>query len=204
MADTQRIMRDSFEREALPFLDRIYRVALKFTGNPYDAEDLVQETYIRAFERFRQFEPGTNMFAWLSKIAYTQFVNGYHKRNVRHAMPLEEELIVPAEPAFVPDVESMDRFRRAIVSQQARDQMDQGLVRALDSLSEELRSVLVLCSMGDMQYKEAAEVLGIPVGTVMSRLSRAKAAMRDELLRRAAGASHRKSGESPAKLGVLL
>lgn len=163
---------DAFETEALSFLDALYRTALRMTRSEADAEDLVQETYIRAF-RFRdQFTPGTNLKAWLFRILTNTFINSYRRRQ--------------SQPEFteLDDVDEFSLYRRmaggaaATASRDPESEFLNGLVDtevkdALAELPEKFRSVVLLDVEG-FSYKEIAEMLGIPIGTVMSRLHRGR------------------------------
>ncbi|HEY6957386.1 MAG TPA: sigma-70 family RNA polymerase sigma factor [Candidatus Limnocylindria bacterium] len=163
---------DAFETEALSFLDALYRTALRMTRSEADAEDLVQETYIRAF-RFRdQFTPGTNLKAWLFRILTNTFINSYRRRQ--------------SQPEFteLDDVDEFSLYRRmtggpaASASPDPESEFLNGLVDsevkdALADLPEKFRSVVLLDVEG-FSYKEIAEMLGIPIGTVMSRLHRGR------------------------------
>ena len=163
---------DEFETQALSFLDPLYRTALRMTRSEADAEDLVQETYIRAL-RFRdQFTPGTNLKAWLFRILTNTFINTYRRRK--------------AQPQFT-DVEGVDEFslyrrmsdlRAASASPNPEEEFLAGIVDtevkdALADLPEKFREVVLLDVEG-FSYKEIAEMLGIPIGTVMSRLHRGR------------------------------
>lgn len=163
---------DAFETEALSFLDALYRTALRMTRSEADAEDLVQETYIRAF-RFRdQFTPGTNLKAWLFRILTNTFINSYRRRR--------------AQPEFteLDDVDEFSLYRRmsgGAGATASRDPETEFLATVVDSevkdalaeLPEKFRSVVLLDVEG-FSYKEIAEMLGIPIGTVMSRLHRGR------------------------------
>jgi RNA polymerase sigma-70 factor (ECF subfamily) len=163
---------DEFEAEALRHLDALYRTALRMTRSEADAEDLVQETYIRAF-RFRdQFTLGTNMKAWLFRILTNTFINSYRRK--------------AAQPE-VTDLEGVDEFslyrrmadhRAASSSPDPEAELLKGLVDtevtdALEELPEKFRQTVLLDVEG-FSYKEIAEMLGIPIGTVMSRLHRGR------------------------------
>jgi RNA polymerase sigma-70 factor (ECF subfamily) len=165
------VANDAFETEALSFLDALYRTALRMTRSEADAEDLVQETYIRAF-RFRdQFTPGTNLKAWLFRILTNTFINSYRRRQ--------------AQPEFteLDDVDEFSLYRRmaggaAASSRDPESEFLSGVVDtevkdALAELPEKFRSVVLLDVEG-FSYKEIAEMLGIPIGTVMSRLHRGR------------------------------
>lgn len=164
---------DPFETEALSFIDALYRTGLRMTRSEADAEDLVQETYIRAF-RFRdQFTPGTNLKAWLFRILTNTFINTYRRRQ--------------AQPEFteLDDVDEFSLYRRmasggpaASASPDPEKEFLDGIVdievkNALAELPEKFRSVVLLDVEG-FSYKEIAEMLGIPIGTVMSRLHRGR------------------------------
>lgn len=161
---------DAFEREALSYLDALYRTGLRMTRSEADAEDLVQETYIRAF-RFRdQFTPGTNMKAWLFRILTNAFINTYRKKSTE---PQTTEL---------DDVEEATLYRHMVGSTADGDGperevldsiVDEEVRQALDELPERFRSVVLLDVEG-FAYKEIAEMLEIPIGTVMSRLHRGR------------------------------
>lgn len=163
---------DAFEAEALGFLDALYRTGLRMTRSAADAEDLVQETYIRAF-RFRdQFQPGTNLKAWLFRILTNTFINEYRKRS---SQPVFSEL---------DDVEEHTLYRtmagRAAPSSSPEPEREvlenmvsSEVTSALEDLPEKFRSTVLLDVEG-FSYKEIAETLGIPIGTVMSRLHRGR------------------------------
>ena len=160
---------DPFEREALSYLDALYRTALRMTRSEADAEDLVQETYIRAFRARDQFTPGTNLKAWLFRILTNGFINTYRKRS---AHPPTTEL---------DDIEETVLHRRMTepspVSDPEREVLD-GVVsteveQALRDLPERFRTVVLLDVEG-FAYKEIAEMMEIPIGTVMSRLHRGR------------------------------
>ena len=171
---------DTFETEALSFLDALYRTALRMTRSEADAEDLVQETYIRAFRFRQQFTPGTNLKAWLFRILTNTFINSYRRRQ--------------AQPEFT-ELDDVDEFslyrkmsdlRAASASPDPETEFLNGLVDtevkdALGDLPEKFRSVVLLDVEG-FSYKEIAEMLGIPIGTVMSRLHRGRKFLQKRLL----------------------
>ena len=171
---------DTFETEALSFLDALYRTALRMTRSEADAEDLVQETYIRAFRFRQQFTPGTNLKAWLFRILTNTFINSYRRRQ--------------AQPEFT-ELDDVDEFslyrkmsdlRAASASPDPETEFLNGIVDtevkdALGDLPEKFRSVVLLDVEG-FSYKEIAEMLGIPIGTVMSRLHRGRKFLQKRLL----------------------
>jgi RNA polymerase sigma-70 factor, ECF subfamily len=163
---------DPFETEALTFLDPLYRTALRMTRSEADAEDLVQETYIKAFRAREQFTPGTNLKAWLFRILTNTFINTYRRRQT--------------QPEFteLDDVDEFSLYRRMSdlkTSSNAGDPeseflngiVDTEVKEALAELPEKFRSVVLLDVEG-FSYKEIAEMLDIPIGTVMSRLHRGR------------------------------
>ncbi len=170
---------DAFETEALTFLDPLYRTALRMTRSEADAEDLVQETYIRALRFREQFTPGTNLKAWLFRILTNTFINTYRRRK--------------AQPEFT-ELDGVDEFslyrrmsdvRGASASPNPEEEFLNGIVDtqvkdALAELPEKFRTVVLLDVEG-FSYKEIAEMLGIPIGTVMSRLHRSRKVLQQRL-----------------------
>ena len=169
--------RAAFEREALPHLDAVYAAALHLARNREDANDLVQETVLRAYRFFHQFSPGTNCRAWLLTILYNAFRNRYRRSSREQPAPsnAEYERNVEAESW---KQETGQNNPESIVFEQL---MDHEVQSALESLPEEFRSAILLVDVEELSYQEAAKVLGIPIGTVRSRLSRGRAIMRSAL-----------------------
>ncbi len=165
--------RASFEREALVHLDVLYRVALRLSGNPSDADDLVQETMLKAFRAWDQYEKGTNAKAWLLTILRHAFINEYRRRT-RHPETVDLDKIEPY--AVFPEVQDEDpqgAFFDRIVDDQ--------VLRAIDQLPVVFRETLVLSDVEGMTYQEIAGILDIPVGTVKSRLFRARQLLQGRL-----------------------
>ena len=163
---------DPFETEALSFLDALYRTALRMTHSEADAEDLVQETYIRAFRFRHQFTPGTNLKAWLFRILTNTFINQYRRKAARPETTelddVDESILFrhmrdvsPGSSSPDPEAELIDNT----VSSEVKD--------ALEALPEKFRTTVLLDVEG-FSYKEIAETLDIPIGTVMSRLHRGR------------------------------
>lgn len=158
--------RASFEREALVHLDALYRVALRLTGSASDADDLVQETMLKAYRGWDQFTPGTNAKGWLLTILRHAFINEYRRRR-RRPETVDIDAIEPF--AVFDDLQEEDpqgAFFDRIV--------DDEVLRAIDQLPEAFRETLVLSDVEGMSYDEIAKVLDVPVGTVKSRLFRAR------------------------------
>ena len=164
-----------FEEVALPYLGLLLKVALRLTRNRADAEDLVQTTYLKAFRFFHRFETGTNCRAWLFRILRNTFINRYRKE--------------AREPKKV-DIDKVDEFLEMIrvganiggVKEEVyRDLLGDEVTAALKSLPKHFREVVILSDIEDCSYREIAETIGTPVGTVRSRLSRARQMLRQRL-----------------------
>ena len=173
----ERSKQTAFEREALPFIDELYSTGLRYTRNPKDAEDLVQDTYLRAFVAWDRFKSGTNCRAWLFRILTNTFINGYRRR-VRERQVLAGDGKVPVHETTC----SHEGLHHASNPEKwiFRKLLSKDVEKALSDLPVEFRMVVVLADLRDFSYKEIADILECPVGTVMSRLFRGR-----RLLRRA-------------------
>ena len=156
----------SFDREALPHLDALYRVALRLTGEASQAEDLVQDTMLKAYRSWRQYRPGTNAKGWLLTILRNTFINDYRRRKLEPVATDLEAIEPHAIYRAVEDVDPEGAFFAKIV--------DEKVLEAIDALPPDFREVLVLSDMEGLRYGEIAEALKVPVGTVKSRLFRAR------------------------------
>src|SRR5436305_12505904 len=170
-------LRARFERDALPLLSSLYAAALRLTRNPADAEDIVQETFLRAYRGFGGFQEGTNLKAWLYRILTNTFINAYRKKKRQPAEVLEDEL---------PDWYLYDQLGGggAVASAEAtvlEAIPDEDVREALDSLPEAFRMAVWLVDVEGFSYKETAEILDVPIGTVMSRLHRGRKALEKRL-----------------------
>jgi RNA polymerase sigma-70 factor (ECF subfamily) len=170
-----------FEQDVLPALTRLYPAALRMTRNASDAEDLVQETSAKAYAAFHQFKPDTNLRAWLNRILANTFINGYRKRRREPIQELgadfERDWQLDGDPlsprARSAEAEAMDRLG------------DSEILKALMDLPEIFRTTVYLADIEGYPYKEIAEMMGTPVGTVMSRLHRGRGRLREALAARA-------------------
>lgn len=180
-----------FEAAAIPYLDPLYNMAFRLTRNAEDAQDLVQETYLKAFRYYDKFEKGTNLKAWLFKIMKNTFINGYRKRQNQ-----------PPQSDFA-DIE--DSFETSLRDDPSRIKtpedealakvLDGDVQQALDALPEDYRMVILLVDLEGFSYKEAASILDVPVGTVMSRLYRGRRLLEQALLRYAQRRGYMRDGE---------
>ncbi|SDS37648.1 RNA polymerase sigma-70 factor, ECF subfamily [Corynebacterium timonense] len=171
-------LRERFTHEAMPLLDQLYGGALRMTRNPQDAEDLVQETYLKAFNAFGSFTPGTNLKAWLYRIMTNTYINTYRKKQRRPVETSADDITdhqlytssshdsMGLESAEVEALKSMPNTR---------------ISQALNELNEDYRMVVYYADVEGLAYKEIAEVMDIPLGTVMSRLHRGRKQLRGML-----------------------
>jgi RNA polymerase sigma-70 factor, ECF subfamily len=171
-----------FEQEVVPYMRKLYPAALRMTRNPNDAEDLIQETFARAYVAFHQFSPGTNLSAWLYRILANTFINTRRKRRREPAQSLFSEfgeLLVPetllGSSARSAEEEALDRL------------VDSDVLRALRDLPEGFSATVYLADIEGFPYKEIAEIMDVPIGTVMSRLHRGRQRLRVRLMAHARG-----------------
>lgn len=176
----KRTDKTTFEKLAFEHVDRLFGTALKLTHNPTEAEDLVQETFTRAFQHFDQFEQGTNFKAWVFRILVNTYINGYRRRERAPALVDFTEI----EPVYEEAAQEISYLNQPI--ENLYDLLDDEVKRGLEKLPDEYRLVLLLASVEGFSYEEIAKIVGCPIGTVMSRLFRARALMRKHLVEYAA------------------
>lgn len=177
MLGTPQGTRDSFEQAALVHLDSLYATGLRMTRDPRDADDLVQDTMLAAFRFFNKFEPGTNCKAWLFKILTNTFINKYRKRvrerEVREVIDQEDTPSLMSEDV----AEASREPERTMIGAMLSDDVK----KALESVPYDYRLAVVLCDLEDFSYKEIADIMDCPVGTVMSRLHRGRRLLQKQL-----------------------
>ncbi len=174
--------RAQFEQEAMEHIDSLYATALRLTRSPSDAEDLVQDTLLKAYRFYDKFEAGTNLKAWLLKIETNTFINRYRRKarerkvfDGASAEPVGEGVMSRAAMRGL--THPIDDAQRGLLAKEIQD--------ALDSLPHEHRLMVVLADVEELSYKEIADIVGCPIGTVMSRLHRARKSMQQRLLAQA-------------------
>ena len=166
-----------FERDALQYMNQLYAAALRYTKNPEDAQDLVQDTYAKAYTSFHQFEPGTNLKAWLYRVLTTTFINTYRK-DQRRPQTSDSEL----EDWQIAEASSHTSDQGKSTEDVVLENLpDSDIKKALAEIPEEFRMVVYLADVEGFSYKEIAEIVGVPTGTVMSRLHRGRKQLREKL-----------------------
>lgn len=171
--------RDLFEEQALPFMNQLYAAAMRMTRNPSDAADLVQETFVKAFQAFGQFQQGTNLKAWLYRIQTNTFINNYRKNQRNPYQGTIDEL----EDWQLGGAESVTQSSSTRSAEaEAIDHLPDSAVKdALQSIPEDFRLAVYFADVEGFSYQEVADIMKTPVGTVMSRLHRGRRMLRESL-----------------------
>jgi RNA polymerase sigma-70 factor (ECF subfamily) len=177
-APTDQELEERFERDVLPLLPGLYGAALRMTRNPSDAEDLLQETTLRAYRGFSTFQEGTNLKAWLYRILTNSFINTYRKR--------QRQPQVVEGPDDIDEWFLFDRLGSRSVERSAEEDVleripDTDVKSALESIPENFRMAVLLADVEGFSYKEIADIMDVPIGTVMSRLHRGRKALEKAL-----------------------
>jgi RNA polymerase sigma-70 factor (ECF subfamily) len=169
---------ERYERDVMPLIDPLYASAVRMTRNPADAEDLVQETLAKAYVNFHQFKEGTNLKAWMHRILTNNFINTYRKKQREPQRAATEEI----EDWQLARAESHSSTGLRSAEHEALDRLpDSDVIKALRELPVEFRTAVYLADVEGYPYKEIAEMMGTPIGTVMSRLHRGRSRLRDKL-----------------------
>ncbi|MEM1248590.1 MAG: sigma-70 family RNA polymerase sigma factor [Acidobacteriota bacterium] len=180
----------------MPFVDSLYNTAYRMARNPQDAEDLVQETYLKAYKYYDKFQEGTNFKAWLFKILKNTFINRYRKLQQQPIQNAFSEIEDAFESQVSEEVGRIPSPEEEVLA----DVLDEHVQRALDELPEDYRMVIMLADIEGFAYKEIASILEIPVGTVMSRLYRGRRLLESVMLKYAREHGYLGAEELPAKM----
>jgi RNA polymerase sigma-70 factor, ECF subfamily len=187
--------RDLFEAQAMPFIDQLYAAAMRMTRNPSDAQDLVQETFVKAFASFAQFEQGTNLKAWLYRILTNTFINTYRKKQREPYQGTIDDL----EDWQLGGAESTTATSSRSAEAEAIDHLPDSAVKdALQSIPEDFRLAVYFADVEGFAYKEISDIMNTPIGTVMSRLHRGRKMLRDELADYAADRGFKAAADATA------
>jgi len=167
---------EDFEEEIIPHLDAMYNFALRLTSDPSDAEDLVQDTIVKAFRFFSSYEKGTNAKAWLFRILKNSYINNYRKQSKQPNQVDYDEVSTFYETIRAERTDTSD-----LEDKMFRELIDDDISQALEELPEDFRTVVLLCDVEGFTYEEIANMLDVPIGTIRSRLHRGRNLLKAEL-----------------------
>lgn len=168
---------EDFNREMIPHLDALYNFGLRLTSDPNDAEDLVQDTVVKAYRFFNSYEKGTNAKAWLFRILKNSYINNYRRDSKRPQQVDYDEV-----SSFYESIRAARTDTSDLEDQMYRDLMDDDINGALEDLPEDFRTVVLLCDVEGFTYEEIANMLDVPIGTIRSRLHRGRNLLKAQLL----------------------
>lgn len=168
---------EDFEEEIIPHLDAMYNFALRLTSDPSDAEDLVQDTIVKAFRFFSSYEKGTNAKAWLFRILKNSYINNYRRKSKQPNQVDYDEVSTFYETIRAERTDTSD-----LEDKMFRDLIDDDISNALDELPEDFRTVVLLCDVEGFTYEEIANMLDVPIGTIRSRLHRGRNLLKAQLM----------------------
>jgi RNA polymerase sigma-70 factor (ECF subfamily) len=166
-----------FNEEIIPHLDALYNFGLRLTSDPNDAEDLVQDTIVKAYRFFSSYEKGTNAKAWLFRILKNSYINNYRKKSKKPQEVDYDEVASFYETIRADRTESSD-----LEDKMFRELIDDDLTSALEKIPEDFRTVVLLCDVEDFTYEEIANMLDVPIGTIRSRLHRGRNLLKTQLM----------------------
>lgn len=168
---------EDFNREMIPHLDALYNFGLRLTSDPNDAEDLVQDTIVKAYRFFNSYEKGTNAKAWLFRILKNSYINNYRRDSKRPQQVDYDEV-----SSFYESIRAARTDTSDLEDQMYRDLMDDDINGALEDLPEDFRTVVLLCDVEGFTYEEIANMLDVPIGTIRSRLHRGRNLLKAQLM----------------------
>ena len=168
---------EDFNDEIIPHLDALYNFGLRLTADPNDTEDLVQDTIVKAYRFFSSYEKGTNAKAWLFRILKNSYINNYRKKSKKPSEVDYDEVASFYESIRAERTETSD-----LEDKMFRDLIDDDLSKALNSIPEDFRTVVLLCDVEDFTYEEIANMLDVPIGTIRSRLHRGRNLLKAQLM----------------------
>lgn len=171
------LARVRFESEFMPHMNALYNFALRLTNDEEDAQDLLQDTFLKAFRYIGSFESGTNAKAWLFRILKNNFINDYRKKS-RGPNKVEFEWV---EQSYVGDEDTEPAFHADIKAESVQEMLGDEITKAIQALPVDFRMIIILCDLEEFSYEELGKILNIPIGTVRSRLHRARALLKEKL-----------------------